>query len=117
MEFRKEGKRRPEPLKSRFYSAAASELGRYVGDRGEFCLLQLLQAFRLIRLHPALVFAPAVRRRFADADLPNRIRNRQPLAMQNINNLPELRDDISRLVAFLRHLDPPLKGVLIQERL
>ena len=115
MENRKSEKQRPEPLKSKLISAEASEPGRYMGDRRDFCLLQLLQAFQLIRLHPALVLTPVVKRHFADADLSNSIRNGQPLAMQNIN-LPEFRDDLFRLVAFLYHLGSPLNRILIQGR-
>ena len=57
MEFRKREKQRIEPLKSNLFSAEASEPGRYIGDRRNFCLLQLLQPFQLIRLRP-------LRRRF-----------------------------------------------------
>ena len=117
MEFRKRGKQRLEPLKSKLFSAEASEPGRYIEDRRDFCLLQLLYPFQLIRLHPAVVLAPAVERHFADADLANRIRNRHTpaLAMQNIN-LPELRYDLFELVASLYHLGPSLNRLLIQER-
>ena len=86
-----------------------------MGYRRNFCPLHLLQAFQLIRLHPALVFTLAAKRHFADADLSNSTRNGQPLAMQNIN-LPEFRDDLFRLVASLYHLGPPLNRILIQER-
>ena len=128
MKFRKREKRRLEPLKSNLFSAEVSEPGRYMGNRRDFCLLQFLQPFQLIRLHSALVLAPAVERHFADVCREHlslidcsesggtrHIRNRHTLATQNIS-LPELRNDLFGLVASLYHLGPPINGILIQQR-
>ena len=117
MEFRKRGKDRLEPLKSKLFSAEASEPGRYIEDRRDFCLLHLLYAVQLNRIYPTVVLAPAVELYFADTNISNRIRNRHTpaLAMHNIN-VPELREDLFALVASLDHLGPSLNRLLIQEQ-
>ena len=58
-----------------------------------------------------LLRAPAVKGYFAHADLADRIRDRHALAMQN-THLPQLRYNLFRLVASLRHLGPPSKSLL-----
>ena len=117
MEFTKRGKERLEPLKSKLFSAEASEPGRYIEDRRDFCLLQLLYVFHLNRIYPAVVLVPAVEHYFADTNISNRIRNRHTLAlsMQNIN-LPELRYDLFEPVASLYQFGPSPNRLLIQER-
>jgi hypothetical protein len=76
-----------------------------VGDRLAeplVLLLQLFQAAQLIRLHAPVLLAPAIVGNLSDADLPDRVRRRCALRLQHFN-LPELCDDLLRLVALACH--------------
>src|SRR5580704_668178 len=77
-------------------------------SRGEagYSLLQLLQALHLVVLQTTKLLAPTVIRHLADTDRADRIGGALPLRGQNIN-LPQLRDDLFRLVNLPRHLGPP----------
>src|SRR5437868_14704094 len=68
--------------------------------------LEILQALDLVTLQAAELLAPAVIRHLADADRADRFRDALTLRGQHIN-LPQLGDDLFRLVALPRHHGPP----------
>src|SRR5947209_11857923 len=68
--------------------------------------LEILQALDLVTLQAAELLAPAVIRHLADADRADRFRDALTLRGQHIN-LPQLGDDLFRLLALPRHHGPP----------
>ena len=68
--------------------------------------LEILQALDLITLQAAELLAPAVIRHLAHPDRADRFRYALTLRGQNIN-LPQLGDDLFRLVTLPRHFGPP----------
>ena len=63
----------------------------------------VVQAAELVAAHPAILLAPSVVGDLADPQLPDRVRHRHALAMQNLR-LPQQADDLLRLVALPCHL-------------
>src|SRR6476469_4843983 len=69
-------------------------------------LLELLQAFHLVGLEPAVLLTPPIIGDLAHADLADRVSD--VLALRDHNfYLPQLRDDLFRRVSLLRHCSPP----------
>src|SRR5262249_13228448 len=68
--------------------------------------LKVLQALHLLALQPAELLAPPIIRHLAHADLADCIHHRLALRDQNID-LPQLRDDLFRLVSLPCHCTPP----------
>src|SRR5271155_661736 len=59
-----------------------------------------------LNIQAAELLAPAIIRDLGNADRPHRVRDRLTLRNQHID-LPQLRDDLFRLVTFPRHWSPP----------
>jgi hypothetical protein len=67
-----------------------------------FCL-EFLQPFELVTGHAAILFAPAVLGLHRNANLSNGLLNRLALTLQ-YHNLPQLQNDVLRLVSLTSHL-------------
>src|SRR3954451_11880362 len=65
--------------------------------------LELLQAFDLVGLQPAELLPPPIIGNLAHPDLANGVGNVLSLRDKNID-LPQLRDDLFRLMVLPRHL-------------
>src|SRR5262249_38998401 len=68
--------------------------------------LKVLQALHLLALQPAKLLAPPIIRHLAHPDLADCVRHGLPLRDQNID-LPQLRNDLFRLVSLPCHYSPP----------
>src|SRR5262249_32528821 len=68
--------------------------------------LKVLQALHLLGLQPAELLAPPIIRHLAHPDLADCIHHGLALRDQNID-LPQLRDDLFRLVSLPCHCSPP----------
>src|SRR5262249_9189092 len=68
--------------------------------------LKVLQALYLLGLQPAKLLAPAIIRHLAHADLADCVHHILALRDQNID-LPQLRNDLFRLVSLPCHCSPP----------
>src|SRR5215813_14085799 len=68
--------------------------------------LKVLQALHLLALQPAELLAPPIIRHLAHPNLADGVRHGLPLRDQNID-LPQLRDDLFRLVSLPCHCSPP----------
>jgi hypothetical protein len=82
---------------------------RQIGDRlAQPAVLEfeVLQALHLLDLQPAELLAPAIVGHFAHTNLTDRVRHVLTLRDQNIH-LPQLRDDLFRLVSLPCHRSPP----------
>src|SRR6478672_2120381 len=69
-------------------------------------LLELLQAFHLVGLEPAVLLTPPIIGDLPHADLADRVSDVLALRDHNVD-LPQLRDDLFRRVSLLRHCSPP----------
>src|SRR3974390_1288253 len=67
---------------------------------------QLFQPLHLIGFQPTELLPPSIERHLTHADLADGIGHARPLRDQNIP-LPQLRDDLLRLVSLPRHIGPP----------
>src|SRR5262249_20128266 len=82
---------------------------RQIGNRlAQPAVLQLkvLQALHLFGLHPAELLTPPIIRHLAHADLADCVHHVLALRDQNID-LPQLRNDLFRLVSLPCHCSPP----------
>src|SRR4030095_14016110 len=68
--------------------------------------LKVLQALHLLGLQPTKLLAPPIIRHLAHADLADCVHHVLTLRDQNIH-LPQLRDDLFRLVSLPCHYGPP----------
>ena len=68
--------------------------------------LEILQPLHLISFEPTELLAPAIVRDLAHTNLADRVNNALALRDQNVN-LPQLRDNLLRLVPLPRHIGPP----------
>src|SRR6202040_2343687 len=82
---------------------------RQIGNRlAEPAVLELkvLQALHLLALQPTKLLAPPIIRHLAHPDLADRVHHVLALRDQNID-LPQLRNDLFRLVSLSCHCSPP----------
>src|SRR5262249_7960825 len=68
--------------------------------------LKVLEALHLLALQPAKLLAPPIIRHLAHPDLADCVHHVLTLRDQNID-LPQLRDDLFRLVSLPCHCSPP----------
>src|SRR5262249_53310816 len=68
--------------------------------------LKVLQALHLLAFQPAKLLAPPIIRHLAHPDLADRVHHVLALRDQNID-LPQLRNDLFRLVSLPCHCSPP----------
>src|SRR5215813_5996901 len=68
--------------------------------------LKVLQALHLLALQPAELLAPPIIRHLAHPNLADGVRHGLPLRDQNVD-LPQLRNDLFRLVSLPCHCSPP----------
>ena len=68
-----------------------------------FSFSSAAEAAKLVAAHPAILLAPAVVSDLADPQLPDRVRHRHALAVQDLR-LPQHADDLLRLVTLPCHL-------------
>src|SRR5947209_2902623 len=84
-------------------SSVRSEMAR---RSRTFSVSSSFSRFTLVALQPAELLSPAIIRHLGHPDLTDRIGNALALRDQNID-LPQLRNDLFRLVPLPRHCSPP----------
>src|SRR5712675_3610476 len=96
------------PLSERMNSGTPRRMNRSesASTKPSVLRLEILQALDLVALQAAELLAPAVIRHLAHPDRTDRLGHALALRGQNIN-LPQLGDDLFRLVAPSRHHGPP----------